>query len=222
MDHHINNIFEKPLRKLQATRTSLLTQGKFIGKYDALLLATITVDGSDKISIPFLAGLNQLCSGLNDILNEAYIEQQTVSVPLTKDLSYCQNIFQDMRSVNSSLNISVIDNDSRHTASHKLKDLKSSLRLEIVALYSKVSKIADIKLKVMEVLKQLKSFYLEAIMEIAEESNILHYHVRASLVTESAFDALFIHKFFNTQVVSTYFQYAPPLSFNPLLRVLLC
>jgi hypothetical protein len=194
----MDSIFEKPLRKVRAVKVGLINNSKYVNKFDALSLSTVDLEegGEDSASsfpqvvMPKMTGLCQLTDALHDILNEAYIEQQTITPLIHNKLKECENI-AEMIGRN-------IDVDSA-ASQDKQKTLEMTAKSQLQDLHGRISNMVDIKLSMTEMIKIIKDCYFKALTQIAQESNVLSTVPRARLVVLPTFDTLLTDRFFNIQ-----------------------
>lgn len=204
-------MFANPIRKLKNLEKSV---AKYINKYDAMSLSLVDLTESTQNSPvqPKMESLKVLTTEINDVLNEGYIEQQSVLSALKCDVDMCgkssnfinrESLIQlgndllpdQVNYVNNSL----INKD----AEIEISAVEKQLKLKLNSSYASATSIMELKSEVLRILFSISENYTHHIVEIGRDNGVLQVATKANVVVAPYFTSLTSHHFLSTSDVST-------------------
>jgi hypothetical protein len=136
------------INKFRNIEHSLLTDGEFIDKFDALSLSTVLIDNNDidttidmsihNLRAPQMNGLKKLVNSLNLLLNESYINQQSTLLSLKKETQNCES-FLINNSTYLNNNFDDYDDDDENNNNNNNNNIESQSSLS----WDKIPKSVD-------------------------------------------------------------------------------
>lgn len=208
-------MLEKTQRKLLNIRQSLLVGEKYVSKFDALSISIIEIDEQNHYSteLPRMEGMRSLANDINNVLNEAYIEQQQPLSELRLSLSECKKISEevlaDMKHGNSNDHSSIdpeqfLDTMKQTSSSFTLsKTLDKQLRPKLIEIYETVSSVIDAKFSMLEQVQDITDYYVRTVVAVAAGSSVLRAEDKVNYITRPHFSPLLTHRLFNSAEVSS-------------------
>ena len=188
-------MFENIQRKIKVLETAVYAESdKYIDKFEALSISAVEVDEQTSLNVPEMKKLKVLATELNYILNEAYIEQQTLLSNIKNELLDCNRTWE--------ANSTVQPRKDRDSSFDDSKVLENQLKHTIKHLYDQIVLIVDFKSSLLQSIQRICDGYNQSITTIGRDSGVLQATKKVSLVTSPHFTPLTNNRFFSTQEVT--------------------
>lgn len=210
-------MFEKPQRKLINIKQSLATGQKYVSKFDSLSIAVIDIDENNNFSadLPRMEGMRTLANDINNILSEAYIEQQQPLIDFKNSVVECQKLAEEIMTelkpfADKKQQVSVVDpklfldsikGSSNINHSTHGRTLETQLRPKLIDIYETISSIIDTKFSMLEQIQEITAFYIGTVVSVASASSVLRAEDKVNYLVNPHFSPLLSHKLFNSHEV---------------------
>lgn len=177
-------MLKKVLQDIQSIEKSLVQNGKYINKYDALSLSILDIDDDSNtiVTTPKMEGLQQLVTDISTVLSNGFDEVQTNLVDIDTGIIAVKTASEKLnRSVNSNNNVNYVSHSV--TKEQVLKE-KKNLSNKLQDLYDKITKLLEMKSRMLDSIENMFEVYYNSIVSCAMENGVLNTLDRANTVID--------------------------------------
>jgi hypothetical protein len=191
-----STMFEHTERKLKVLETAIFAESeKYVDKFEALSIASVEVEEPSASTFPEMRKLKVLATELSYILNEAYIEQQSLLGNTKTELSSCNSEWNAMST-----------NKAQSSNDHTVQSTESQLKHQLKHIYDQIAFIVDFKSNALQTVQRVCDRYTRSMVSMGQFSGVLHASKKVALVTAPHFQPLVSNRFFATQEVPFWFR----------------